>query len=65
MFEELEAMRRWTITAILMLSVPFLFLGLILAMCGVLNLHLDAIGKCFTLIGGLLCSAFVFIARHG
>lgn len=58
-------MSRWGVTLLLMLAVPFVFVGEIQSLCTFLDLQMDACGKFITLFFGCLCSVFVGIARHG
>lgn len=57
-------MNRWAVTLPLMLAVPFIFVGEIQALCALIDVEMDPLGKGFTILGGCLCATFVWIARH-
>lgn len=58
-------MTRWPLTFILMLAAPFVFASEIQALCALLDVQMDPIGKFFTIVSGCMCGVFIAIARHG
>lgn len=56
-------MSRNAVTAIMVLTVPFIVVGEIQALCAVLDLHMDSMGKVITLTVGAMAGYLVFIGR--
>lgn len=57
-------MNRWAVTLLLMLAVPFIFVGEIQTLCAFIDVQMDPVGKGFTIVGGCLFAVFIPIARH-